>query len=572
MKPIDLQVEGTKQGAIEIARNRMIILMALFTIGFLTVAVKLISVGVFQAIPEDSNSRSVNQNPVIMARADIVDRNGIIVATNLKTPSLGVNPYKINDPQLLSYKIAEVLPSLKQEAIFKKLTSNRRHVWIKRTLTPKQMFEINRLGEPGLVFSAAEKRVYPQGRLLSHVLGSVDIDNKARTGVEAFFNDRLTDPMRSEDPLYLSIDMRLQYILNQELSDFKEKFSAKGAAGIILDANSGEILALSSLPDFDPNETAGPQNTGQLNRALQGVYELGSGFKTFTLALGLDSKVINLSSRYDATKSVRVSGFTIHDDHAKNRWLSVPEIFVYSSNIGTLKIAQDIGIEHQKEFFQKLGLFRKTDVEVYEAASPLLPLQWGPTELVTTSYGHGIAVTPLHLVNGVAAIVNGGRLNPATLLRKDIAQDESFSTVRYSDQVPRSQEVQVISPKTSEIMRNLLQLVVEYGTGKNAKVDGYSIGGKTGTAIKAVGGGYNDHSVISSFVSVFPVDHPKYVIFAMLDEPQGIKETFNMASGGWTAAPLVGNIIRRIGPLLGIAPVNKKKIIYEDLILVYGIE
>ncbi|MBT5073170.1 MAG: penicillin-binding protein 2 [Kordiimonadaceae bacterium] len=564
MKPIDLRVEGARQGTMEVARNRIILVMAFFTLGFLSLAVKLISIGVFQANNSTGYQTANANGSLLMARADIVDRNGVVLATNLKTPSLGVHPKLIEDAELLSYKIAEVLPGLKRSDILEDLTSASPHAWIKRQLTPKQMFEINKLGEPGLVFSDAEKRIYPHGNLVSHVLGSVGFENKPTAGVELYYDERLSDPMRSEDALELSIDIRLQHILNQELKTYIDRFSARGGAGVILDVNSGEILALTSLPDFDPNEYIAANDPKRFNQILQGVYELGSGFKTFTIASGLDNGVVDLTEGFDASKPVRVSGFTIHDDHAKNRWLSIPEIYVYSSNIGTLKLAQEIGVERQKEFFEKLGLFRKTDVEVFEVARPILPRQWGPTELVTTSYGHGIAVTPLHLANGVAAMVNGGRLNPATLIRKDASDVEE---ILFDTEQP-----QVISKNTSELMRNLMHLVVEYGTGKSAKVDGYLIGGKTGTANKPAekGDGFRGYKseIISSFVSVFPIDKPKYVVFAMLDEPNGIKETFNMASGGWTAAPLVGNIIRRMGPLMGIEPTKTKEIEYEDLMLV----
>lgn len=567
MKPIDLQVEGARQGAIEVARNRMIFVMALFALGFLTLSLKLVTVGVFQADTENTRQVASANRAMLAARADIVDRNGVILATNLKTPSLGVNPHKIENAELLSYKIAEVLPSLKREDILANLTSERRHVWIKRKLTPKQMFEINKLGEPGLVFSDAEKRIYPHGSLVSHVLGSVGVDNQPSAGIELFFDDRLSDPLKSEQPLELSIDVRLQYILHQELSRSVEKFSAKGGAGVIMDVDTGEVMALVSLPDFDPNEIVKPTDKRRFNQILQGAYELGSGFKTFTIATALENGITDLSGGYDASKPVRVAGFTIHDDHAKNRWLSVPEIYVYSSNIGTLKMAQENGVENQKAFFDKLGLFRKTDIEVHEKGAPILPYQWGPTELVTTSYGHGIAVTPLHLVSGVSAMINGGRLNAATLIKKNNS---------YAQDVSYIESEQVLSPETSEIMRNLMHLVVEYGTGKSAKVDGYLIGGKTGTANKPAekGDGFRGYKneIISSFVSAFPIDNPKYVIFAMLDEPHGIKETFNMASGGWTAAPLVGNIISRVGPLMGIEPAEKSVIEFEELMLVSGTE
>ena len=403
------------------------------------------------------------------------------------------------------------------------------------------------------------------------MLGALNIDNKPLSGIEAYFDGELSDPAKSEEPITLSIDIRLQHILNQELSLYKEKFLALGAAGIILDVTTGEILALSSLPDFDPNDGKGPLSKVELNRILQGSYELGSGFKTFTIASGLDNNVIKQVDSYDATYPLRVGGFTIRDDHPKKRWLSVQEIFVYSSNIGTIKIAQDIGIKIQKEFFEKLGLFSKTKIEVFEKTSPQLPKQWGPTELATTAYGHGIAVTPLHLASGVAAMVNGGRLIPATLIRKDIVPAALLNFVS-SKVKPDNTSRQVISSKTSEIMRKLLHFAVEEGTGKKAKVEGYEIGGKTGTAIKPFENkrGYDDKAVISSFISIFPINDPKYLIFAMLDEPQGIEETFNLISAGMTAAPLVGNIISRVGPLMGIPTTQKGEKEYDDFMLVSG--
>ncbi len=568
MKPIDLRVEGARQGAIETARNRIIFVMALFTLGFLTLVVKLVSVGIFQASSTAYYQNANVNTSLLMARADIVDRNGVILATNLKSPSLAVVRKNLKTaPEELAVEVSAILPELSYDDALEILQTERNHHWIKRNLTPSQLFEIRRIGDPGLVTSDAEKRIYPHGRLASHVLGSVDFDNNPSSGVELYFNERLSNPENSEKPLVLSLDLRLQHILNQELSANMEKFSAIGAAGIIMDVNTGEVLALTSLPDFDPNDTNGPQTLTQMNKILQGVYELGSGFKTFTVAAGLEYDVVGLSDGYDATKPVRMGRFTIRDDHPKERWLNIPEIFAYSSNIGTLKLAQDIGVERQKDFFSKLGLFDKAEIEINEKSAPLLPMQWGPTELATTSYGHGIAVTPLHMASGVSAMVNGGRLNPATLLRKDANSTNGVTSIS-SRENPDTNGKQVISENTSEIMRNMLHLVVEHGTGKNAKVDGYLVGGKTGTANKVMNGGYNRKAVISSFISVFPIDQPKYLVFAMLDEPQGIKETFNLRTAGMTAAPMVGEIIRRVGPMMGVRPAEIEEIEYEEMMLV----
>ncbi len=572
MKPIDLRMEGTRQGAIETARNRIIVVMALFTLGFFSLVVKLISVGVFQANGTTYYQTASSSQSALMARADIVDRNGVILATNLKTPSLAISKVDMRaSAEELAQEVSEVLPEMEYEDVLAIMNAKGNHRWIKRKLTPKQEYDIRKIGDPGLVTSDSEKRIYPHGRLAAHILGAVDIDNNPKLGVEAYFDEQLSDPAKSEEPLMLSIDIRLQHILNQELTSYMDKFLAKGAAGLVLDVRTGEVLALSSLPDFDPNDLNGPKNLSEMNKVLQGVYELGSGFKTFTIASGLENKVVDLSDGYDATKPVVVGGFTIRDDHPKERWLNIPEIFAYSSNIGTLKLAQDIGVERQKEFFDKLGLFGKSDIEVYEKSGPLLPRQWGPTELATTAYGHGIAVTPLHLATGIAAMVNGGRLIPATLLRKNVSEFTGVTRISSDDE--SSAHSQVISQETSGIMRNLLHLAVEVGTGKNAKVDGYLIGGKTGTAEKVIkGGGYSHKAVISSFISVFPINDPKYLVFAMLDEPQGIKETFNLRTAGMTAAPMVGDIIRRIGPLMGVSTTKKDEIEYEDLILVSGHE
>ena len=349
-----------------------------------------------------------------------------------------------------------------------------------------------------------------------------------------------------------------------------DRYSAKGAAGIVMDVKTGEILAMTSLPDFDGNGSLHPNGPEMKNRNILEPYEMGSGFKTFTLAMALDSGAVKLTDEFDATQPLKVGRRTIHDDHAKNRFLSVPEVYTYSSNIGASLIARQVGIEYQKAYLERLGMFDKPIIELTGLSRPILPRRWGEIQSMTVSYGHGIAVTPLHLVSGIAAVVNGGRLIPATLIRKyddldDVSYGGSNDLAKFSheDDYPR-----VISAETSRKMRHLMRLAVDYGSGGNAQVEGYRVGGKTGTAEKVINGAYSRKNKITSFVGVFPMDNPKYVIFAMLDEPQGREETFYKATGGWIAAPVVGQIISRIGPMLGVVPITNVETKYQDLILV----
>ncbi|TPD57968.1 penicillin-binding protein 2 [Emcibacter nanhaiensis] len=546
----------------ETARTRLVVPMVLFALGFGFLLVRLMSIGMFGELSETTHFAAEDKVDYIAGRADIVDRNGIVLATNLKTSSLAARPRMISEPEELATEIAAILKKENRTEILNKLKSSRRHVWISRKLTPKEVWQINSLGNPALELEEEEERVYPQGNLAAHVLGYVGIDTQPFAGVERFFQDHLSDPLRSGEPLVLSLDIRVQHILHSELKKSMDKFQAAGAAGLVMDVHTGEILALSSLPDFDPNSPPGGNSKALFNKLTQGVYEMGSGFKTFTVAMALEEKVVNLEGGYDATEPLKVDRFTIHDDHAKKRWLNVPEIYTYSSNIGSALMARDVGVEYQRDFLQKIGMFEAPGIELSGVASPLLPRQWGEVESMTVSYGHGIAITPVQLATGVAAMINGGRHIPATLLRK--SDSERFLITRGGSD---SEAPRVISKETSRTMRDLMRLAVEYGTGGGADVEGYFVGGKTGTAEKPGAGGYRKKDLISSFIGAFPMDDPRYVVFAMLDEPKGTEETFYMASGGWTAAPLVGEVVRQIGPLLGVAPEKRREPRYRNLIL-----
>ncbi|MEP4380319.1 MAG: penicillin-binding protein 2 [Alphaproteobacteria bacterium] len=532
--------DSTKKQAIETARTRLLVGGSLMAAAFFVVGVRLFDLAVFNETEDlrRAASREIAR-PATMARADIVDRNGVLLATSLKTASLFADPRKISNPADAARRLVEILPDLSEEVVAARLGSGKSFVWLRRNLTPRQQFEINRLGIPGLNFEQEERRVYPHGRLAGHIVGFTNVDNVGLAGIEKSMDAAIAGATR---PLRLSLDIRVQQILRQELAGQIEKFKAIGGGGIVLDAESGEVVAMVSLPDFDPNAAGQAADDTRFNRMTLGVYELGSVFKIFNHAIALETGVASFNSRYDATRPIRVARFTISDFHPEKRWLTVPEIFQHSSNIGSAKIALDIGTNDQRKYLGHLGLLRRSSIELPEQAQPMYPSRWREINTMTISFGHGIAVSPLHLASAVAATVNGGVLRPATLIEHG---------------ADTSDGVQVFSAETSDRMRRLLRLVVETGTGRNADAKGYLVGGKTGTAEKQVNGSYKRNALISSFVGVYPVTAPRFVVFAMLDEPKGIKESYGYATGGWTAAPVVRGVVSRMAPLFGIAPLDE---------------
>jgi cell division protein FtsI (penicillin-binding protein 3) len=471
-------------------------------------------------------------------REDVVDRNGVLLATNLVTASAFANPKEINNPEEAAKQLATTL-RMDQKSLLRRLQKNNNFVWIKRHLTPKEEQAVNSLGIPGVYFLPEEQRVYPYGNMFSHVLGYVGVDNKGLSGLEKYYDRQLTDGA-AKKPLKITLDMRVQHILRDEMQSAMQNFNGVGAAGIVMDAKTGEVLAMGSLPDFDPHHVGKISDDERFNRATLGLYEMGSTFKSLTMALGFDNGM-TYKEGYDATNPFKVANFTIQDFHGKKRWLSVPEIFVYSSNIGTARMLLDVGIKKQKEFLKNLGMFDQVDVDLSETATPIMPREWNEIEAITISYGHGISVTPLHLVRAVAALVNGGTLKPVTL-----AMNENRKIQR---------EKRVIDEDTSEMMRQMFRLVVTHGTGSKANAEGYRVGGKTGTADKILANGkYSENARISSFIGTFPVDDPRYVVYVMVDDPKPNKDSYGYATGGWVAAPAVGNIVQRMAPLVGIAP------------------
>ena len=534
---------SSRRHAIETGRNRLLVTGSVFAVLFLVLAVRLVHVSLLKGAGEPSLAVAAGTAPAAAERADILDRRGELLATNLATASLYANPRVILAPAEAALKLSRVLPELNHESLLEKLDSDRGFVWIKRNLTPKQQYAVNSLGLPGLAFQAESRRVYPQGRLTAHVLGFTGVDDEGLAGIEKYLDKRLSARRVRQGPLTLSLDVRAQYALRDELARAVAQYRAAGGAGVVLDAVNGEVLALVSLPDFDPNRVAAASEQARFNRATLGVYELGSVFKIFTLAMALDSRTVGLSDSYDATKPIHVARFVIHDFHPEKRWLSVPEIFMYSSNIGAARMALDVGGVAQREYLDRLGLLGRSAIELPEVGLPLYPSRWGKINTMTIAFGHGIAVSALQIASAAAAVVNGGVLVPASLIKREAGAE-----------VPGRR---VMSPETSATMRRLLRLVVEHGTGKKAAVPGYLVGGKTGTGEKAGPGGYRRKALVSSFVGAFPMTAPRYVVLALLDEPKGNEASFGFATGGWTAAPVVGRVIARIAPILGVAPVDE---------------
>ena len=493
--------------------------------------------------------RSVGADALATARPDILDRNGAILATDVKAPSLFAEPRKLIDVDEAEELLTAVLPDLDANEVRERLSSKKGFVWLKREISAKQQQEIHRLGIPGVGFLTENKRVYPNGPVVSHEIGHVNIDNQGIAGIEKWLDGQglaalhmaglATD--RLQRPVQLALDLRVQFALRDELVKAREKFKAKASSGVIVNVNTGEIVALVSEPDYDPNNPREANDPTRINRLTTGVYEMGSSFKSFTLAMALDSGKVTLDSKFDARGDLHYGKFTIHDYHAQHRILSVPEIFTYSSNIGTARMALSLGVDYHKAFLKKLGQLDRLRTELPESAEPLVPKHWGELNTVTIAFGQGLSVAPLQAVMGIAALVNGGKLIPPTFLKRDQAEADRLAT-------------RVIKPETSDKMRYLMRLNVEKGTATRANVPGYYVGGKTGTSEKVVGGRYSKTKVLTSFTAIMPADKPQYLLLIMIDEPQGLAETHGFATSGWNAVPVGAKVIERVAPLLDIPP------------------
>jgi cell division protein FtsI (penicillin-binding protein 3) len=504
----------------------------------------------FAAVSDSHGARrTVTQDAVATARPDIVDRNGQVLATDVKTPSLFGEPRKIIDVDEAVELLTAVLPDLDASELRERLSSKRGFVWLKREITPQQQLEIHRLGIPGIGFLTENKRVYPNGPVISHEIGHVNIDNQGIAGIEKWLDGQglaalhmaglATDQLQR--PVQLALDLRVQYALRDELIAAREKFKAKAASGVIADVNTGEIVALVSEPDYDPNNPREANDPTRINRLTTGVYEMGSTFKSLTLAMALDSGKVTLNSKFDARAPLHYGKFTIHDYEPQGRFLSVPEIYTYSSNIGTARVALSLGVDYHKAFLKKLGQLDRLRTELPESAEPLVPKNWGELNTVTIAFGQGLSVAPLQAVMGISALVNGGKLIPPTFLKRDKADADKLAK-------------QVVKPSTSEDIRYLMRLNVEKGTARKANVAGYYVGGKTGTSEKVIGGRYSKTNVLTSFTAILPADKPRYLLLIMIDEPEGLPETHGFRTSGWNAVPTGAAVIERVAPLLDIPP------------------
>ncbi len=531
-------MDGNTAEILDTGRTRLLVAGMVFALAFLVVSGRLVDVAVFTAGSAPRLAATPAVPTLETGRADIVDRNGVVLATTLPSASLYANPRQLRDPAEAARQLARALPDLSEAEIRAKLSTERSFIWLKRNLTPREQYRVNRLGIPGLYFEREPRRYYPHGRLTAHSVGFTDVDNKGLAGIEQSFDEVLRG--RSE-ALALSLDLRVQHVLAEELGAAMHEFAAVGAAGVAMDASSGEVLALVSLPDFDPERPGAAAPEARFNRASLGLYEMGSVFKIFTTAMALDEGVVTLDDGYDTSQPIRAARFTITDYKPKNRWLSVPEIFMYSSNIGAAHMAMDAGTAVQRAFLDRLGLTRPARIELAEVGEPMLPSPWRDINTLTISYGHGLAVSPVQLASAVATVVNGGERRPATLIKRAAGS--------------RPAGHRAMSRKTSLTMRRLMRLVVRHGTGRKAGAKGYRVGGKTGTADKLVGGRYARNARIASFAGAFPMSEPRYVVFVMLDEPKGTERTHGYATGGWVAAPVVRRVVERIGPMLGVEPV-----------------
>ncbi len=531
-------VTGRVNHAIERGRNRIIIVAGLFLLIFGAIAGRIFDL----ALPghvEMARNGGLHQPLGKIPRADITDRNGQVIATNLVVATLEFDKGEVPDTDVALTRIEKALPGFDRNRAQRAIANSGRYAEIADRLSPWQQQQINELGIPGLRFKRKLERIYPSKELFSHVVGYTGDDYRGLSGVEKTYDSLLA---AGAGPLQLSLDLRVQHALHDELQKSMTYFSAVAASGVVLDVRNGELLGLVSLPDFDPNHVQDPRHKRYFNQVTSGLYELGSTFKIFTTGMTLDAGLAALDDVYDATDPIRVSRFWIRDYHPERRPLSVTEIFLHSSNIGSAKMAMQLGARGQQEFLSRLGMFERLPVELPGAMTPQVPGSWGDAKTMTVAYGHGIAVTPLHLATGVASLVNGGRRVHPTIVRR-MAEEDGLGE-------------RIVSEATSLSMRRLMRLAVtsKEGTGSRADVPGYSVGGKTGTANKATAGRYAKRAKLSSFVGIFPAEAPRYLVFVVIDEPQGRPETFNYATGGWTAAPAVGAVINRIAPVLGVRP------------------
>ncbi|HEY9092378.1 penicillin-binding protein 2 [Parasphingorhabdus sp.] len=543
-----VQFSGKQKEVAANAHFRLMVLLLVFLAVFTIIVGRLVSFGILEEAQPERRSSAAFVPP----RGDIVDRNGVPLARTIQGYAVRVVPERIlGDKEILSRQLAEIFPDTSAAEFLSKLKGPR-PTYLRQRALPNEVKQVHALGEIGIEFPREDERLYPQRDMAAHVLGYVNADGDGVMGMERALNDRLKDESLRGMPAVLSIDSRVQAALESELMSAMTALEARGAAGVILDVHTGEVMALASLPVFDPNKILKSTMKYQTNEVTQSVFELGSTFKPLTVAAALDAgTVTDLAVRYDATQPIRIGGFTLSDDHSQNRFLNVPEALVHSSNIVTARIADNLGQKGMEDMIRRLGFDERPHIELAERGAPLWPKSWGRLTNMTIAYGHGIAVTPLHLASAYAALVNGGIWRPATLLK--VKPDEEAKGRR------------VFKAATSARMRQLLRMIVSDGTGRKADAPGYRIGGKTGSAEKPTNGGYSKSSLVSTFAAAFPMDNPRYAIIVMLDEPKGNAESAYQRTAGWTAAPVVRKVVPRVGPMLGVVPDEHRDVDVSEL-------
>ncbi|MFN4207434.1 MAG: peptidoglycan D,D-transpeptidase FtsI family protein [Agrobacterium albertimagni] len=536
--------KGTGKRKSEMAKTRVGLMIATFCVAYAVIGGRLVQYG--HAQPETVSS-ILPADRLMASRPDILDRNGEVLATDIRTVSLFAEPHKIVDADEAVERLATVLKDLDVRDTYRKLSSNSRFQWLRRQLTPKQQSQILALGIPGIGFRPEKRRFYPGGATASHIVGYVNIDNRGMAGMERYIDNQGMADLRALgmtsdtplEPVQLSVDIRVQNILRDALVTAVTKYEAIAAGAVVLDVHTGEVVAMSSIPDFDPNRPQEGAQEGWMNRMTNGTFEMGSTFKTFTTAMALDSGKVTMKDSFDARYPIRIGRFTIKDFHGKHRVLTVPEIFQYSSNIGTARMAEVVGTTAHQEFLTRIGLLTKLETELPEVKTPSQPREWKQINSITISFGHGVSTTPLQTAVSAAALVNGGKLIPPTFLTRTHEQAEEIAQV-------------VIKKQTSDDIRHLFWLNGKSGSGRHALVEGFDVGGKTGTAEKVVNGRYSSDQNFNSYVAAFPIENPQYLVLSFIDAPKTGEGGGRTA--GLTAAPIVGEIIRRSAAILGVEP------------------
>lgn len=544
-----IHLDGQGKAQSDATRSRLMMFVIGLAIVYGVIGVRLVDLAL--DVPHTGVRAPTPQEQIRASRPDFVDRNGVLLATDVPATAVYADPSILVDVDDAVDRLTVALPTLQREGLRERLARSSRFEWIARDLTPAQRDEVLAQGIPGVGFLEESRRYYPSGRLAAHVLGAVSVDHDGLEGLERYLDSGpladlealgfLTGSGADFAPQRLALDARVQHVVRDVLAEGLQTYQAIAATAAVMDVRTGEVLSLVSLPDFDPNTRQGLGDEETLNRASGGVFELGSVFKVFTIAAGLDSGAITMDSLHDARRPIRIGSSTINDFHARRAILSTEQVFIASSNIGTIHIAEAMGVETQRAYYERLGLMSRLDIELPGAASPFYPRgDWSRLSAATISFGHGLTTTPLQLLAAVSASVNGGLYVEPTFFPR--SEDDARRFARP-----------VLSPETSAQMRHLFQVNVESGSGRRAAVEGYDVGGKTGTAEKIVDGAYSGDHRLNSFVSAFPMHDPRYAMIVVIDEPQPT-EGQTAATAGLNTAPMTGQIIARIAPLLGLVP------------------